>query len=59
LPSDVLRRSYTEFCIDQACAIAGEAREARRIEQPPETQAAPPRWKNGLLIGTIPVIRDE
>ena len=52
LPSDVLRTSYAEYCINEACAIAGEARDARRLEtqNPPEMT---PRRVGSLMVGAF------
>jgi len=54
LPSEVLRTSYWEYCVNEACAIVGEARDARLIEtQRPLEPEMKPRRVGGLMVGAF------
>jgi hypothetical protein len=51
-PSDLLSGSYTAYCIDEACAIAGEAKDARALAAMTPAEP-PPRRVGGRLIGAF------
>lgn len=55
LPSDLLHTSYQDYCMNEACAIAGEARDRSLIERTQDSPppALPPRRVGGLLVGSF------
>ena len=46
------RDPYRAYCLDEACAIAGEARDARLLTMARESEP-PARRVKGLLVGSF------
>jgi hypothetical protein len=47
------RDPYRAYCLDEAAALAGEAKDVRLLADAPKAAEPPPRRVNGLLVGAF------